>query len=167
MWECDCGALPVIDEAHEVRGMITDRDVCMATWLQHRAPQDLAVAGAMSERLYYCSPTDSLSAAEELMRTRQVRRIPVLSPDRRLLGILSLADIAKATGFASDMGLLASDVSLTLADIVRHRCRHFQGSRATIRISRERSRLGDRSCPRACSSGPRSLRRCCARLRSG
>jgi CBS domain-containing protein len=119
MWECDCGALPVIDDAQEVRGMITDRDICMASWLQHRAPQELAVEGAMSERLYYCLPTDTLSTAEGLMRTKQVRRIPVLSADGHLLGILSLADIVKATWFASDMGLLASDVTLTLADICR------------------------------------------------
>ena len=119
MWECDCGALPVIDEEQAVRGMITDRDVCMATWMQRSAPQELAVSGAMSERLYYCSPTDTLSTAEGLMRSKQVRRIPVLSDDGHLLGILSLADIVKATGAASDMGLLASAVTLTLADICR------------------------------------------------
>jgi CBS domain-containing protein len=119
MWECDCGALPVLDEEQTVRGMITDRDVCMATWMQRSAPQDLAVSGAMSERLYSCSPTDTLSTAEGLMRSKQVRRIPVLSDDGHLLGILSLADIVKATGFSSDMGLLASAVTLTLADICR------------------------------------------------
>src|SRR4051812_2184127 len=75
MWECDCGALPVLDDEQQVRGMITDRDVCMATWFQHRAPQDIAVAGAMSERLYYCLPTDTLTTAEGLMRAKQVRRI--------------------------------------------------------------------------------------------
>jgi len=119
MWECDCGALPVLDDEQQVRGMITDRDVCMATWFQHRAPQDIAVAGAMSERLYYCLPTDTLTTAEGLMRAKQVRRIPVLSADGRLLGILSLADIVKGTGFASDMGLMASDVTSTLAAICR------------------------------------------------
>lgn len=119
MWECDCGALPVLDDEQRVRGMITDRDVCMASWLQHRAPQDLAVAGAMSERLYYCLPTDTLITAEGLMRNKQVRRLPVLSADGRLLGILSLADIVRATGFASDMGLLATDVAATLAEICR------------------------------------------------
>lgn len=88
-------------------------------------PKELAVAGAMSERLYYCLPTDTLSTAEGLMRRKQVRRVPILSGDGHLLGILSLADIVKATGHAnatghaSDMGLLASDVTLTLADICR------------------------------------------------
>jgi len=119
MWECDCGALPVIDEQQEVRGMLTDRDVCMATWLQRSAPQELMVAGVMSERLYYCLPTATLSAAEGLMRTKQVRRIPILSVDRHLIGILSLADIVKATGVSRDAGLLASEVTLTLADICR------------------------------------------------
>ena len=94
MWERDCGAVPVIeDETGSVVGMLTDRDICMACWTKNRPPCDICVVDAMSQSLYHCLPDDSVEAAERLMRSSQVRRIPVLDRERRLVGILSLADI--------------------------------------------------------------------------
>jgi CBS domain-containing protein len=101
MWDCDCGAVPVTDEAGErVLGMITDRDICMAAWSRDCAPSAIRARDVMSRDLYACSPGDGVALAENLMRSHQVRRIPVLDDERRLVGILSLADIARAGGRA-------------------------------------------------------------------
>jgi len=121
MWDCDCGAIPVLDEEGKVIGMVTDRDICMATWSRDASPSTVHVEAAMSRELYACSPNDTLASAESIMRSRQVRRIPVLDAERRLLGILSLADIARrgeASGARGSSNELAADrIAVTLANI--------------------------------------------------
>ena len=123
MWDCDCGALPVVNDNGEVCAMITDRDICMATWLRGSAPTALTVSSAMSRQLYHCSPFDTVSSAEALMRAKQVRRLPVLDGEGALLGVLSLADIAKATALAASTDLDPGKLTLTLASI----CQPWQG----------------------------------------
>jgi Ala-tRNA(Pro) deacylase len=96
MWEADCGAVPVLDPATErVVAMITDRDICMATFFQDRAPGAVPVKDAMSSALYVCSKRDSLADAERVLRDNQVRRLPVVDEEGRLEGILSLADVIR------------------------------------------------------------------------
>jgi CBS domain-containing protein len=96
MWDYDCGAIPVIEDASErVVGMVTDRDICMATWSRNLAPNSIAAADAMSSGLVYCGASDSIEAAEGIMRSRKVRRLPVLDSDGKLIGILSVTDIAR------------------------------------------------------------------------
>lgn len=97
MWETDCGCVPVVDEAGRAIAMITDRDVCMAAYTQDARLRDMPVASAMSSALYSCSPDDDITVAERTMRLQQVRRLPVVGPDRALLGIVSLADIVHET----------------------------------------------------------------------
>jgi CBS domain-containing protein len=121
MWDRDCGALPVLDDNDEVRGMITDRDVCMATWSRGHAPNMIFVAEAMSRNPVVCRPQDTIARAELMMQTEQVRRLPVVDSERRLIGILSLADIARATeiapAFGLDRDLSSQDLTTTLAGI--------------------------------------------------
>jgi CBS domain-containing protein len=120
MWDCDCGALPVLDASGRVVGMITDRDICMATWTQNRAPASISVSDAMSRQLHFCSPDQTLALAEELMRSKQIRRIPVLDSNQCLEGILSLADIARRTERASGPAsreLAPDGIASTLARI--------------------------------------------------
>lgn len=96
MWDCDCGALPVVDGARAI-GMITDRDICMATWSRGAPPSAIGVTEAMSQNVVHCSANDSIGRAEAIMQSNQVRRLPVVDAEERLIGILSLADIARAT----------------------------------------------------------------------
>jgi CBS domain-containing protein len=114
MWDCDCGAVPVIDEASRVIGMITDRDICMSCWSQDRGPSAIQVSESMSKEIYSCTPEDSLDSAENLMRSRQVRRLPVVDREGRLAGIISLADLAKRTRGRDE-------VTSTLASICKPR----------------------------------------------
>lgn len=96
MWEGDCGFVPVVemDDGPRVRGVLTDRDICMAAYTRGKALADLAVRDTMSSRLRTCSPGDRLQDAEQLMREAQVRRLPVVDEAGRLLGVLSLSDLA-------------------------------------------------------------------------
>jgi len=94
MWEGDCGAVPVIDESGRVVGMITDRDICIAGATRPRAEGEIPVKDVISKTVYTCAPGDDVRAALDTMRTRKVRRLPVVGQDGRLTGILSIHDIA-------------------------------------------------------------------------
>jgi len=95
MWECDCGAVPVVGQGDRIVAVVTDRDICMATFFHDASPSAISVSQAMSKELHFCSPEDSVATAEQLMRAHQIRRLPVLDGEGRLVGVLSLADIAR------------------------------------------------------------------------
>jgi CBS domain-containing protein len=95
MWDGDCGALPVIDHAGKLLGMLTDRDICMAAYTRGRPLTELSVSAAMSTSVFSCRPEDTLRSVMDAMATRQVRRIPVLDEGGLLVGIVSLADVAR------------------------------------------------------------------------
>jgi CBS-domain-containing membrane protein len=76
--------------------MITDRDICMAAYTQGKPLQEIRVQSAMSKDVVSCKSTDSLEQAEELMRRNKVRRLPVVDAEKRLVGLLSLHDVARA-----------------------------------------------------------------------
>ncbi|HMF40999.1 MAG TPA: CBS domain-containing protein [Polyangia bacterium] len=120
MWDCDCGAIPVLDDDGCVIAMITDRDICMSALMRDRAPSAIPVSEAMSRDLQFCGPDDNLSTAEQIMRAHQIRRLPVVDRERRPLGVLSLADIACATDHHKGRGARpvgAEEVAVTLAEI--------------------------------------------------
>jgi CBS domain-containing protein len=94
MWEGDCGAVPVIDERDHVVGVITDRDICIAAATRPRTEGEIPVKEVISKALYTCTPNDDIRAALETMKLRKVRRLPVVEPGGRLVGIVSIHDIA-------------------------------------------------------------------------
>ena len=95
MWEHDIGVLPVVDGDGRVAGMITDRDICMATYMRGEPPAAIPVGSVMSTEVFACAPNDALIEAEEVMRSRRVRRLPVIDANGALVGILSLNDLAR------------------------------------------------------------------------
>jgi CBS domain-containing protein len=95
MWDYDCGSIPVLDGEGKVVGILTDRDICMSAWSHARLLKEISVAAAMSSRVFVCKPNDRVDVAEDVMRTNQVRRLPVVDDAGRLVGLLSLADIAR------------------------------------------------------------------------
>ena len=100
MWNRNCGCVPVVDDEGYVIAMITDRDVCMAAYTQGQPLSAMAVRSAMSTRVVTCAPSDPIRTAEMLMRTQQLRRLPVVSGEGKLVGILSLNDLATQGHFA-------------------------------------------------------------------
>jgi CBS domain-containing protein len=95
MSEGDFGALPVVDEQGKPIGMLTDRDICMCACASGSALSELSVGEAMSRGAQSCKPTHTLRAAMDLMVTYQVRRLPVVEESGALIGIVSLADVAR------------------------------------------------------------------------
>src|SRR5271165_977811 len=94
MWEHDCGCVPVLNEQAQVVGMITDRDVCMTVFFQGVSMNEIKVSTVISKQLFVCTADDDLSEAEKIMSEKKVRRLPVLDRQARLVGLLSLSDIA-------------------------------------------------------------------------
>ena len=92
MGKADCGALPVADKDSLV-GMITDRDIAIRAVAAGKGPKTL-VRDIMSAEVLYCFEDQELEEVTRNMADIQVRRLPVLNRDKRLVGILSLGDIA-------------------------------------------------------------------------
>ena len=95
MWEYDCGCVPIVDSDSNVVGMLTDRDICMAAYLQGKRLTEIPVTTAMSREVFSCTPNDGLRVAEEIMQNMQVRRLPVLDEEGKLEGLISLNDLAR------------------------------------------------------------------------
>ena len=90
----DIGALPV-GENDRLIGMVTDRDIAMRGVAEGRAPETTPVRDVMSEKILYRFEDDDIEDAAQCMAEHQVRRLPILNRDKRLTGIVSLADIAQ------------------------------------------------------------------------
>jgi len=97
MLDADCGCVPVLadDGSQRVVGMLTDRDICMASHARRKAPVELTVGDVMSQPVRSVGPAASLAEAEAIMREAQIRRLPVVGPGDELIGILALADLAR------------------------------------------------------------------------
>jgi len=119
MWDHDCGWLPVLDENSKVLAAITDRDIAMAAFLNGKCLSDIPVSKAQSQNLIACGPEDDIKAVEEIMRSNQVRRIPIVDKNASLAGIISLNDIALAYQ-AGNKGVDPRVLSETLAGICSH-----------------------------------------------
>ncbi len=92
MAERDIGALPV-GENDRLVGMITDRDIAVRAVAEGRGP-DTRIADVMSSEVKYCYDDDDLDAVAANMGSIQVRRLPVVNRDKRLVGIVSIGDVA-------------------------------------------------------------------------
>jgi CBS domain-containing protein len=96
MSECDSGVLPVGDDDRLV-GMITDRDIVIRA-VARNLGVDTPIRDVMSkDKVLYCYEEDDIEDTAGNMADQQVRRLPVLNRDKRLVGIISLGDISKGT----------------------------------------------------------------------
>jgi CBS domain-containing protein len=109
LWTHDIGCLPVVDHDGRLCGMITDRDICMAAYTQGRSLSEIPISTAMSKEVYACTTNDNINAAEEAMRSHQVRRLPVVNDSGELVGIVSLNDIAREA--ERELGLKSREIS--------------------------------------------------------
>jgi CBS domain-containing protein len=89
------GALPV-GENDRLIGMVTDRDIAVRGVAEDRTPATTTVRDVMSQKIFYCFEDDDVEDAARCMADNQVRRLPILNRDKRLTGIVALADIAQS-----------------------------------------------------------------------
>jgi CBS domain-containing protein len=92
MGECNCGALPVAEKDRLV-GMITDRDIAIRAVAAGKGPRTL-VREIMSQEVLYCFDDQDLDEVAANLADIKVRRLPVMNREKRLVGILSLGDMA-------------------------------------------------------------------------
>ena len=90
----DIGALPVVSdlESKRLEGIVTDRDLCVRLIAQGKDPRNTQVGTLMTPNPATCNPGDSLDGCEQLMRDRQVRRLPVVEQGC-CVGMITQADI--------------------------------------------------------------------------
>jgi CBS domain-containing protein len=93
MAEIDAGAMPV-GENDRLVGMITDRDIAIRAVAEGKGP-DTPVRDVMSAEVKYCYEDEDLEHVAENMGDLQVRRLPVVNREKRLVGIVALGDIAR------------------------------------------------------------------------
>jgi CBS domain-containing protein len=97
MSRLEVGPLPVCDGARLV-GMLTDRDITIRATAHGRDPTTTRVHEVMTPEVVYCFEDHDVEIAAQMMEMRQIRRVPVLSRGQRLVGIVSLGDLAVETG---------------------------------------------------------------------
>ena len=98
------GALPV-GENDRLVGMVTDRDIVVRAVAEERSPGNTSVREVMSEHVCYCFEDDDIGQAAQIMAEHQVRRLPVLNRDKRLVGVVALADLGRSGTDAAKQAL--------------------------------------------------------------
>jgi CBS domain-containing protein len=93
MKSLDVGSLPVCDNDRIV-GIITDRDITIRAVADGKDPRSCTVRDAMTPHIFCCNEDEDVEAVAQLMKDKQVRRVPVLDGNKRLVGIVSLGDLA-------------------------------------------------------------------------
>lgn len=108
MGEMDAGFLPVSQEG-ELVGIVTDRDIAIRGVAMGLSPA-AAIEEVMSDEVRYCFAEDEADKVLETMGLLQVRRLPVLDRDKRLVGVVSLSDLA-VNGEAPAAGGALGDIA--------------------------------------------------------
>lgn len=94
MKKIDVGVLPVCGDQERLVGMLTDRDIVLRAVADRRDMEETKVQDIMTPDVAFCTEDQSVEHAARLMREKQIRRLVVLNHDRRLVGIVSLGDLA-------------------------------------------------------------------------
>ena len=106
----DIGMLPVCDGDRLV-GMVTDRDITVRGVAQGCDPRTTRVRDVMTPEVIYCFDDEDVNEVAKKMEEKQVRRLPVLNRNKRLVGIVSLGDLAVRTGKEKLAGEILGRVS--------------------------------------------------------
>jgi CBS domain-containing protein len=123
LWRHNIGCLPVLGDDGRLIGMITDRDIMIAAFLQGAPLRSMTVSSVMVKEVMTCRADDEIDVIVQQLLARRLRRIPVIDADRRVVGIISLNDIARAAianqlsagGIAAVLAALAVPRSLAVS----------------------------------------------------
>lgn len=95
MKDLDVGALPVGKDDRLV-GMVTDRDIICRAFADSADPSRLTAGEVMTKGIVYCKADEDIEDALRLMESKQIRRLPVIDDNKRMVGMLSLGDVSHA-----------------------------------------------------------------------
>jgi CBS domain-containing protein len=110
MKELDVGSLPVCDN-DRLEGIVTDRDIILRSVAEGHDPSKHRVREAMTEEIFYAFEDQDVEDLTKIMKEKQVRRVPVLNREKRLVGIVSLGDLAVDTDNSGAAGETLEDIS--------------------------------------------------------
>lgn len=97
MKESDAGIVPVVEDNYNRKlvGVITDRDLCLAVVATGHDPNHTWVEDHMSEEPVFCVAEDTIETTVEIMKRHQVRRVPVVDNEKKVVGMVSLGDLVR------------------------------------------------------------------------
>jgi CBS domain-containing protein len=121
LWDENLGVLPVVSDDGHVLGMLTDRDICMAAYTQGATLHDLPVSIAMSRTVHACSVDDTLEGVADVVERHKVRRLPVLSAEGYLVGIVTLGDMSRFAATLPNSELVNRVILCLLANVTDSR----------------------------------------------
>lgn len=110
MRDGDFGMMPV-GENDRMIGAISDRDIAIRAIAEGKSPET-KVRDIMSDGIVWAYETDSLEAAARIMSDHQIRRLPVLNANKRLVGIVALGDFAVESADIEAVGATLSEISM-------------------------------------------------------
>ena len=110
MDELNVGALPVWDGQNLI-GMVTDRDITIRGVASGKQVDSTPVSEVMSTDVQCCFEDDQINDVMEKMRDSQIRRIPVMDKQNRLIGMVSLGDLATKTAADEEVQQTLEDIS--------------------------------------------------------
>ncbi len=107
------GAIPVCDDEGRLRGLVTDRDIVTRCIAMDYDPADTMLREIMTRGILTCKPSDDAARAAAAMGKEQIRRLPV-TDGGRLVGMVSLADMARREGFSMEAAAALTDISANI-----------------------------------------------------
>ena len=105
----DVGAAPIV-EGDKLIGMLTDRDIAIRVVAEGRDPDQVTVRDVASKQVVTIDPQQDLDEALRIMAKHQVRRLPVVEEDGKLVGVVAQADVARE-GDDKQTGKLVEEIS--------------------------------------------------------
>lgn len=115
MREGDFGAMPVYD-GKKLMGMITDRDIAVRIVAEGKDSSNAKVREAMTNEVLTVYDDDDINKATKVMSDRQVRRVPVIDHNQKLVGMISISDMARINQASDNAGIAMTGVSETRHD---------------------------------------------------
>ena len=119
MWDCDCGAVMVTTVEEQLVGIITDRDICMASYMSGRPLHQIQASETMARHVHSCRGEDSVHSALLSMGLHQLRRLPVVTAHDEPIGLISLNNVIRYA--VSGDGRLRRELLETLAQVCQPR----------------------------------------------
>jgi CBS domain-containing protein len=135
MWNGNCGFLPVVDSEGKVHGVVTDRDICIALGTRNRLPGEILVREVISQKLFTCASGDDVHVALQTMKNGRVRRLPVISQDEKLVGVVSMDDVllrAQPSSHGKEPDLSSDEVVRTYRAITERQVPEVVTKRAAV-----------------------------------
>ncbi|WP_164019065.1 CBS domain-containing protein [Pyxidicoccus trucidator] len=99
----DCGVVPIVNERGSLVGIVTDRDLVVRGFTGGKSPEQLRVSDVMTDDVEAVLPDENIHDVIALMGRKQIRRIPVVERDDRVVGIISMGDIANRADYDEEL----------------------------------------------------------------